>query len=92
MKQAVTNYLKSAGLSTQNATVTVNDLTTPGTDATQAAQMDRLQVTVTIPFRDVRWAVSGFFTNDSTMLSATATFRSARVDPYPTNIQPPPGY
>jgi len=92
VQQAVTNYLKFAGLPTQNVTVTVTDLTTFGPAATQAAQMDVLQVTVTIPFQDVRWAVSGFFISNNSMLSATSTFRSARVDPYPTNIQAPPGY
>ena len=91
VQQDVINCLTLAGLPTKDVTVTVADLTTPGTDASQAAQMDTLQVTVTIPFRDVRWAATSFVTNNNTILSATSTFRSARVNPYPTNIQPPMG-
>jgi Flp pilus assembly protein TadG len=95
VQEAVTNYLRTAKLpaqAVQNAVVTVEDLTSPGTDASLADQMDELRVTVTIPFRDLRWIPSWRFTNDSTTAIAKATFRSARVDPYPTDIQPPPGY
>ncbi|MGO8746502.1 MAG: TadE/TadG family type IV pilus assembly protein [Thermoguttaceae bacterium] len=91
VQQDVINNLTFAGLPTQDVTVTVEDLTTPGTDATQAAELDTLQVTVTIPFSDVRWAATALVTDNNTMLSATSTFRSARVNPYPTNIEPPVG-
>jgi hypothetical protein len=91
VQQDVINCLTLAGLPTKDVTVTVADLTTPGTDASQAAQMDTLQVTVTIPFRDVRWAATSFVTNNNTILSATSIYPSARVNPYPTNIQPPMG-
>ena len=91
VQQDVINCLALAGLPSQDATVTVVDLTSPGTDASQASEMDTLQVTVTIPFRDVRWAATTFVTNNNTMLSATSIYPSARVNPYPTNIQPPMG-
>jgi Flp pilus assembly protein TadG len=91
VQQDVINYLALAGLPTQDVTVTVEDLTAPGTDATAAAQLDTLQVTVTIPFRDVRWTTTSFVTNSNTILSATSTYPSARSDPYPTNIQVPVG-
>ena len=91
VQQAVINYLTAAGLTTANATVTVQDLTTAGTDVGQAVQLDKLQVTVSIPFHDVYWGVSGFTTNSNTQVSATAYYYSARVDPYPTNIQAPSG-
>ena len=91
VQQDVINYLTFAGLPTQDVTVTVEDLTTPGTDASLAAELDALQVTVTIPFSDVRWAATALVTNNNTLLSATSTFRSARVNPYPTNIEPPTG-
>jgi Flp pilus assembly protein TadG len=91
VQQAVINYLKAAGLSTQNAVVTVQDLTTANTDVGQATQLDKIQVTVTIPFKDVYWGVSGFTTTSNTQVSATSYYYSARVDPYPTNIQAPSG-
>jgi Flp pilus assembly protein TadG len=92
VQQAVANYLKFAGISTLHATVTVTNLTSSSTDASEAAQLDRLQVTVTVPFTDVRLTTTTFFTSDSTALSATAIFPSARDVPYPTNIQSPPGH
>ena len=55
VQQIVLNYLLNAGIPTTHATVTVSDLTSPGTDPTNANQMDQLQVSVSIPFSDVRW-------------------------------------
>src|SRR5581483_10800058 len=53
VQQVVVNYLKNAGIPTTNVVATVSDLSNPGTDATKAVQFDQLQVTVTIPFKDV---------------------------------------
>jgi Flp pilus assembly protein TadG len=91
VQQAVLNYLQAAGLPSQYATVTVQDATSSGTDVSQATQMDHLQVTVSIPFNRVFWGVSGFTTNSSTQVSATALYYSARVTPYPSNVQAPAG-
>ena len=44
VKQAVLTCLTVAGLPTTNATVTVSDLTQPGTDVRQAASLDQIQV------------------------------------------------
>ena len=92
VKQAVLNYLTVSGIPTTNAVVTVSDLTQPGTDVGQAATLDKLSVTVTVPFSDVKWGVSGFIVQDSNLVSGNATYYSARVNPYPTNIVVPPGY
>ena len=72
--------------------MTVSDLTQPGTDVRKAATLDKLQVTVTVPFNDVKWGVSGFIVQNSNLVTGNATFYSARVNPYPTNISSPPGY
>src|SRR5437870_8740236 len=45
VEQVVVNYLKNAGMPTQNLVVTVQDLTSPGTDVSAATWMDQLQVT-----------------------------------------------
>ena len=47
---------------------------------------------MTLPFKDVKWGVSGFIVHDGDLLKGKATFYSARVNPYPTNISSPPGY
>jgi Flp pilus assembly protein TadG len=92
VKQAVLSCLKIAGLPTTNAVVTVSDLTQPGTDVMQAASMDKLQVNVTVPFKDLKWGVSGFIIHDTYLVTGKTIFYSARVNPYPTNITTPPGF
>jgi Flp pilus assembly protein TadG len=89
---AVVNYLKAAGLNTTNVSVTVSNATSPGTDVGAASPNDKLQVLVTIPYSDVRWAVSGFVTNKNTTLAGSATFFSAEVSPYPSTINMPNGW
>ncbi len=92
VQQVVLNYLKNAGLPTTNATCTISDLTTPGTDATNAAELDMLQITATIPFSDVRWTTATLVTNNSTVLSVTSLWWSNNNQTYPTNITVPQGY
>jgi Flp pilus assembly protein TadG len=92
VKQAVLSSLKVSGLPITNAIVTVTDQTQLGTDVHQAASMDKLEVDVTLPFKDVKWGVSGFIVHDSYLVTGKAIFFSARVNPYPTNISNPPGF
>jgi Flp pilus assembly protein TadG len=89
IQQTVLNYIKFAGLSTAHASVTVRDLTNTSTDVSQATQMDRLQVIVTLPFSDVRYVAARLVTSSATQVSATATCNSAKADPYPTSITVP---
>jgi Flp pilus assembly protein TadG len=91
-KQVVTYYLQDAGLPTSNAIVTVQDTTDPTADPTIAAEFDNLQVTVTIPFKDVRWSGALLVTSNSTNLTAAANWFSANGSAYPTSITVPPGY
>jgi Flp pilus assembly protein TadG len=92
VKQAVLNSLTISGLPAANAVVTVSNLTQPGMDVRQASTLDKLEVDVTLPFKDVKWGVSGFIVHDGDLLKGKATFYSARVNPYPTNISTPPGF
>ena len=86
------NYLTTAGLNNSTATATINDLTNPGTDATAASPLDQLQVTVTIPFKAVRWTSLSLVTNSTTNLSATAIFYSNTNQSYPSSISVPQAY
>jgi hypothetical protein len=72
--------------------VTANDLTNPGTDPQAAAQMDHLQVTVTIPFKDVRWSTLTLVTTTSSTLMGQATWFSVKDQTFPTSVSAPPGY
>ena len=92
VQQAVLNYLNRAGLPGGSATVTVNDLTNPGTDCTRASQNDQLQVTVTMPFTAVRWTSATLVTKSSTQLAGTAIWFSTAAQPYPSSVSVPQGY
>ena len=91
VQTAVTNYLTLAGISTANVTVTVSDLTNPGTDPTLATALDQIQLSVSIPFSDVRWSATSMFLPGTTQLSATVKWYSANPYSYPTNITVPSG-
>jgi len=91
VKAVVTNYLALAGLQTQNVTVTVSDLTNPGTDPAAASALDQIQVSVSIPLSNVRWSGTGMFIPTSALLSAKATWCSADAYSYPTSITAPVG-
>jgi Flp pilus assembly protein TadG len=92
VQQVMTNYLQDAGLPITNVVVTVQDLTSPGTDPMSASEFDRLQTNITIPFKDVRWSASLLVTNSGTILTASSTWFSENGSAYPTNITVPAGY
>lgn len=91
IQQVVTNYLKNAGLPTQNVVVTVQDLTSPGTDASNATWMDQMQVTVTIPCKDVAWSTLYLITNPSSIMTVQAVWNCMKDQNYPTSITAPAG-
>ena len=92
VQQTVMNYLMNAGLPYTSATVTVTDLTNPGTDCKAATEMDQLQITVSIPFSVVRWSAATLVTNSSTTLNAMTIFYSNNGLSYPQNISMPQAY
>ena len=69
----VTGCIAAAGLPTTGLTITVADLTNPGRDVSQATCMDNLQVTVTIPFVNVRWCSSLLVSGGARRLAKTQT-------------------
>jgi Flp pilus assembly protein TadG len=89
IQQDVLTYLAQANVPTSGATVTVSDLTSGGSDPTQAAQLDQLQVTVVVPTANIRWLGSGWFDTNST-LTATTTWNSMRDVPVAVTGTVPP--
>jgi Flp pilus assembly protein TadG len=87
----VTGCIKAAGLPTTQLTVTVSDLTNPGTDVSQATILDNLQVTVSIPYSNVRWITTYFFTNAATNISTTVYWVSTNPQSYPSSVTAPTG-
>lgn len=89
------NHLKldlgdTSGTLTANATASCADLTVPGTDASAAASLDQLQVTVTVPFKDVRWINLPLITTNATILSGQVTWVNMIDGAYPTTLPQPP--
>ena len=94
-QQVALSYLKfglndTTGALTRNATVTVSDLTSPGTDATAATTLDQIQVVVTVPFSDVRWVSLSLVTTSATVLSGQAVWVWLGDAAYPTTTPQPP--
>ena len=88
-QQVVTNYVKNAGLPTQNVSVTVQDLTSPGTDPSLATQFDQIKINVTLPYKDVRYVALQLVTNSATNLTASSMWFSMRDKNYPNPFTPP---
>lgn len=96
IQDVVTNYLSNAGVPTANVTVNIRNLGFPGNppppdnNPQDATQLDQLQVSITMPFNDVRWTTLSLVTNASTQLNATAIWSSLKDVPYPSVSYPPP--
>jgi Flp pilus assembly protein TadG len=91
IQDVVINYLKDAGIPTQNVSVTVANLNSPGTEVSTANQFDPLQIAATIPPADVLWLNSTVFSNAGTLLTAQAIWPSLVNQSYPTGISAPAG-
>jgi Flp pilus assembly protein TadG len=94
VQTTVANYLTNAGITNQSGlTVTVSDVTQgnpgPQFNPSTANWLDQLQVTVTLPYRNVQLAPLVIVQN--TVISAQAVWFSNQDQAYPTSITPPPG-
>jgi Flp pilus assembly protein TadG len=90
VQQYVVNYLTMNGLTgVTTEMVTFTDVTnTQVQDPTFASQMDRLRVSVTVPYTIFRWSLLSQITSD-TSLSASADWFSMRDSPISVNLSIP---
>ena len=90
VQQYVVNYLNTNGLSgVPTSAVTFQDLTNSSvTDPTQASQMDRLRVSVTLNYSSFRWSMLAQITN-TTSLTASVDWFSMRDTPIAVNTNVP---
>ena len=94
---AVSNYLTTAGISNQTGLqVSVYNVTQsnagPNYNPSSATQLDQLQVTVSLPFNNVEWALASMLASDpNTQVTATAVWYSNQDLAYPSTIVPPGG-
>jgi Flp pilus assembly protein TadG len=84
VKQDVVNYLTHNNIKATVSDVTVENLTSPGTDPKNATQLDRFRITVKIPFDNVRWILLNQIT-PLTELSAVVEWHSMRDIPIDVN-------
>ncbi len=99
VQAVVINYLTAAGVPVNNpdpnAVVQVKNLGFPGNPGPvddsplNATQLDQFQITVTIPFSDVRWIALNLVTNPSTQMTGRATWCSIRDIAFPSVDYPP---
>jgi Flp pilus assembly protein TadG len=93
----VQQYAAREGLTATNIAVSIKNLgfsgnpAPPDNDPRDATDLDQLQVTVTIPFSDVRWTTLSLVTGTSTTLTSQVVWSSMKDRAYaiPT---PPAGY
>jgi Flp pilus assembly protein TadG len=94
VQATVANYLTNAGITNQSGlTVTIADATQgnsgPQFNPSTANWLDQLEVTVTLPYRNVQLAPLVIAPN--TVISAQAVWFSNQDQAYPTSITPPSG-
>jgi Flp pilus assembly protein TadG len=93
VQSIVTNYLAAEGCNTANVTVTYQNLDpTPSangypdkSDPYEANRLDHLRVTVTIPYKDIRWSPTQMFIDYNATVSATVDWNSMRDDAFSVN-------
>jgi Flp pilus assembly protein TadG len=89
VQQTVVNYLTLNGISCSTSNVVVTNLTSSSRpDPSSANQMDEFQVTITIPFNNVRWVILKQITT-TTQLTASATWYSMNDTPLSINTNIP---
>jgi Flp pilus assembly protein TadG len=80
IQAAVAFYCNQSGLSSVTASqVTVTDLTNPSLDPTAANQLDKMQVSIAIPFNSVRWVIMNQITNVTTLSASSVWYSMADV-------------
>jgi Flp pilus assembly protein TadG len=100
VQAVVIDYLKSEGLPTQNAVVTVTNLGYPGyggmppnptpsdNQPYDATDLDHLQVVVTIPYQDVEWVNINLAASPTSLLAGQAVWSSCKDRAYPIPVPP----
>lgn len=81
VQQAVLNTLTNCGLNSSGTVVTVSNLTASGTDPSNAAQLDRLRVNVSVPFANVRWIALDWFIAPGSNIASTSDWYSMKDIP-----------
>ena len=80
-------YVERNGLRNTNLTVNVFNVTS-GSDAATAAQMDRFNIIVSLPFNDVRWVALDYFVRGNQRVVGEASWYCLRNKDFPPPAEP----
>jgi hypothetical protein len=88
VEDVVRTYLDNAGVPTGNLEVDVVNLDSSTRGVVGAKQLDRLEVTVSIPFTDVEWTALRQIASSATRLNARSLWHSVKDKEYPNPSDP----
>ena len=84
VQAAVIDSMQTSGLPVTHVVVTVKDFDTPANDVSNANYLDRIQITVTIPFADVRWSLISLVTTPGQLMVSQVEWVTMVDKPYPS--------
>jgi Flp pilus assembly protein TadG len=88
VQAVITQYLAADGFPTGNVVITI---TTPQGDVSKANYLDPIQISVTIPYNDVKWSLLGIVTQPGDLIKAQVEWISMVDQSFPTPTNPPTG-
>jgi Flp pilus assembly protein TadG len=91
VKTIVTQYVSVAGLNTTGMNVDVADITSTGTDVSQANYLDRITVSATFPYANASWSFVNYILPAGFTVSTQVEWISVRDKPFPNFPTPPVG-
>jgi Flp pilus assembly protein TadG len=74
VQQVVLNYLSAAGISTANVSPQVSSAS--GADVSQAAQLEVLTVSLSVPYSNVQWLASNWILSGNSSMNSTVIWYS----------------
>jgi Flp pilus assembly protein TadG len=104
VRQAVLNYLRDAGVSTDDVTFTYvdnsvspavqrtapYDVTNPSvTDVSNASESDQIHMAVNVPYANIRWLAANYFLPDGAMMRASVDWYCMKNKPLIVDTQVP---
>ncbi len=91
VQSVVTQYISVAGFSTTGMTVTVSDITSSGTDVSQANYLDRITVSISYPYSNVSWSTLNWVLPSNYSITSRVEWITMVDKPFPTFPNPPIG-
>ncbi|MCS7168709.1 MAG: TadE/TadG family type IV pilus assembly protein [Gemmatales bacterium] len=90
IRQSVSQYLQSAGLTPNGFELSVTNLTNPSSrDPREAYNLDALEIVLSLPYRNVNLSLTSLFIPSSARIRSRVVWRSLRDLPVVVDVNPP---